>query len=451
MRQTEDIEGGGKGDGQDAGVTRRQFLASGSAGLGALAIGPRALPSSRVLGANERINLAVIGHGMRGPQLIDQIHRLPEEANAKIAAVCEIYDRRKEEIKAKAGLPKCHHDYGEILADPDIDALVIAVPDHWHLQMSLDAMRAGKDVFVEKPMTLRWREAKMIRDVQRKTGRVVQVGAGSASEDLWWQARELIGEGGAGLIGKVVHFQTSYNRNIPGGDWNYKIHADANEKTVDWDLWQKHAAHQFEWNDSGAERFFRFRKYWDYSGGVATDLLYHKLAHMVLALGFPFPRKVVANGGNYVHFDREVPDTFTVLADFENDCSGMLLATGGNRDNIIEAIRGEHGTMTFEGDHVVIRPQRPFMSAVQEKAGQYDDLEILERQQGGRHTIETIRRRTQPRSGHMLNFIQCMRSRKLPHLNAEAGYRVMTTIGLAIEAYRENRVKLFDPEKQEVL
>lgn len=438
---------------ENSGPTRRRFLASGSAALGAVAIGPmgRTFAPAHVLGANERINLAVVGHGMRGPQLIDQIHRLPEDANVKIAAVCEIYDRRKAAIKSQAGLATCYHDYQEILADPGIDALVIAVPDHWHLQMALDAMAAGKDVFLEKPMTLHWHEAKRIRDVQRETGRVVQIGAGSASDDTWWQARELIGDGETGLIGKVVHFQTSYNRNVPGGDWNYRIYEDANEETVDWDLWQKHAAHEFAWSDSGAERFFRFRKYWDYSGGVATDLLYHKLAHMALALGFPFPRRVVANGGNYVHFDREVPDTLTILVDFENNCSGTLLATGGNRDNIVEAIRGEHGTMTFEGGQVVIRPQSPFMSAVQEKAQSYEDLEILERQRGGRRTIESIRRRTQPRSGHMLNFIECMRSRELPHLHADAGYRVMTTIGLAVEAFRENRVRLFDPVAEDVV
>lgn len=429
-----------------SGVSRRQFLATGPAILGGLALAP-----SRALGANERINLAVVGHGMRGPQLIDQIHRLPQEANVQIAAVCEIYDRRKEEIKSQAGLSRCHHDYREILADPDIDALVIAVPDHWHLQMSLDAMAAGKDVFLEKPMTLHWHEAKKIRDAQAETGRVVQIGAGSASEDMWWQARELIGDGRTGLLGKVVQFQTSYNRNVPGGDWNYRIYEDANEKTVDWDLWQQTAAHRWKWDDGGAERFFRFRKYWDYSGGVATDLLYHKLAHMAVALGFPFPRRVVANGGNYVHFDREVPDTFTILADFENNCTGMLFATGGNRDNVVEMIRGEHGTMTFEEGQVVIRPQRPFMSQVQEKIGEYGDLEVVTRQRGGRTTVETIRRRVRPRSGHMLNFIECMRSRALPHLNAEAGYRVMTTIGLAVDGFRQNRVMRFDPEAEEVV
>ncbi len=129
----------------------------------------------------------------------------------------------------------------------------------------------------------------------------------------------------------------------------------------------------------------------------------------------------------------------------------MLLATGGNRDNIVEGIRGEHGTMTFEGEYLVIRPQRPFMSAVQEKAGSYDDLEIVERRRGGQRTIESIRRRARPRAGHMLNFIQCMRSRELPHLHAEAGYRVMTTIGLAVEAFRENRVKLFDPVAEDLV
>ena len=112
---------------------------------------------------------------------------------------------------------------------------------------------------------------------------------------------------------------------------------------------------------------------------------------------------------------------------------------------------GPTAEVGVQGGQVVIRPQSPFMSAVQEKAQSYEDLEILELKRGGRRTIESIRRRTQPRSGHMLNFIECMRSRELPHLNADAGYRVMTTIGLAVEAYRENRVKLFDPDAEAVV
>jgi predicted dehydrogenase len=279
----------------------------------------------------------------------------------------------------------------------------------------------------------------------------VQIGAGSASDDIWHQARELIGDGGAGPIGKPLHFQTSYNRNVPGGDWNYEIFEDANAQTVDWERWQAPAARHRAWEDGGAERFFRFRKYWDYSGGLATDLLYHKLAHMALALGFPFPRRVSAVGGKYLHFDRDVPDTLTVQAEFENNCIGTLLATSGNDLNIEEAIRGEHGTMTFERGALVVRPQRAHMAAVAEKASKLEDVEIVEGRSGGRTVIESIRRRARPRSEHMLNFIECMRSRGKPHLDAEAGYRVMTTIGLSVEAYREGRTKRFDPAREETI
>lgn len=407
------------------------------------------------MGANDTINGGLIGFGMRGPNLLQSIKRIGRDRKQRVQlyASCEIYERRAEMLKTRGRPQVSYHNYEDMLADDNVDCVFIAVPDQWHMRISIDAMRAGKDVYCEKPMTLRWEEAQAVARVQEETGCVFQVGAQSASEDRFWQARKLIGNGVDGAIGKVLHFQTSYNRNVPGGDWNYKIHDDCTPETLDWDRWLGPAQQR----PFSRERFFRFRKYWDYSGGLATDLLYHQLSHMSVALGFPVPVRVTSNGGIYVHNDgREVPDTFSINADYEGGFSGTLFATAGNDSNLEECIRGEHAKMTWEANAVVLHPQAAWDEQVREAIKDIEGIEIEEIERGGRKLLKTVRMGTgQDKSrngmGHVRNFFECMRSREKPTLNAQDGAKVMTTIGLGIQAYRENRVMQFDPEKLEVI
>ncbi len=440
-------------------LSRRRFLRRSGAWLAALGAGgcaravraPSPAPG-RVLGANDTIQIGVIGMGMRGPDLVRAIlaERDQRGQSVRLSAVCEIYAPRKERAMRLAGLDRCHHAYEDLLARPDVDAVVLAVPDHWHRRMCLDAIAAGKDVYCEKPLTLYWEEAKEVAQAARDAGRVLQVGATGASNDVWWQARRLIGDGKTGLIGKLLQFQTSYNRNVRGGDWNYTIDPGVTRRNLDWGRFLGPAPRR-PFNDEALERYFRFRKFWDYSGGLATDLLYHNLSRFAVALGFPFPKRVSAVGGNYVHFDREVPDTFTILADFEGDFSGMLFATSGNDRDIQDVIRGEHATMTFEREAVIVRPQRPYEDAVAQKAREIEGAEIVEERRDGRTVIREIRLHAAPRPGHVEQFLNALRTRQPTHLGADEGYRVMTTIGLAVAAFRRQSVARFDPARQRLI
>ncbi len=408
----------------DSSISRRDFLkttsavaaAAGTAGLWSGA-------SGHSQGANERINVGCIGVGGRGGSLLRGLIEKSDldPANVKVIATCDVYDKRMERSAAMCeGTP--YRDYRKLLENSDLDAVVIATPDHWHKNITIDAMDAGFDVYCEKPMTLYWDEAKEVKAAVERTGKVLQVGAQGCSGDQWWKAQEQFK---AGALGQLIWSQTGAYRNVKGGDWNYGIDADAKPGVnLDWDMWLGPAA-KVDWDP---ERFFRFRKFWDYSGGLATDLLYHSLSHMLVALGPEFPSRVVASGGIYAHHDREVPDTFHVLIDYPTNHTMALHATQANEQGLREIIRGQEATMYFEGPGLVIRPEKPFAE--------------------GREEITVA---AEKRPDHMQNWLDCIRSRERPTLDVDTGYKTQVAIALAVAAYREQKVKLFDPVKEEVI
>jgi predicted dehydrogenase len=420
-----------------ASLSRREFLYR-SAAAGAVGLGAWRSAHAQTLGSNERINIGMIGVGGRGSALLGELLRIQKDGKQNIAVVaaCDVYARRGEEA-AKRCNGKAYADYQELLAHPDLDAVFIASPDHWHAKMSIDAMKAGKDVYCEKPMTLYWEEAKEVARVARETKRVTQIGAGSASDDRYWQANKIIQAGG---IGKTIWTQAGSFRNDTSGDWNWPMDKNAGPNKsgadrIDWKRWLGSAPDR----PFDAERFFRFRKYWDYSGGQATDLLYHTLSHLVIALGPEFPKRVTASGGNYVftlaNDNREVPDTFHVLIDYPSNHTVALISTQVNQNRVPEIIRGQKASIQFmrnprdENDkgYVQILPEEPFKKEIEER-----------------------RVDPQPRPDHFENFLECMRTRQECHLNAQTGYKVMVPIGLSVKAYREDKVMLFDPEKEEL-
>ena len=287
--------------------------------------------------------------------------------------------------------------------------------------MSIDAMTAGKDVYCEKPMTLYWEEAKEVARVQAATGRVMQVGAQSCSEDRVWKARDVISQG---KLGKVLWTTGSYSRNSREGEWNWWIDPAANPQNLDWKRFLG-AAPQRPFD---VERFFRFRKYWDYSGGIATDLFYHTLAHLEIALTPEFPKRVSAAGGIFAFHDREVPDTLHMLIDYPADHTVVLTSSMANRQSVDDVIRGHEATLYFEDPGVVVRPEDEYKN-------ERPELRIAQ----------------EPRADHMPNWLECLRSRKQPHLDAQAGCRIMVAIALGVMSYRQGKVIHFDPVKQEVV
>jgi predicted dehydrogenase len=417
-------------------TSRRTFLAA-SAALPAAATSLRptvSVKSGRVLGANDRIQMAVIGVGGNGSGTLKHlVSRQQEKADLQVMAICDVYQRRREKAREAASLEEkdAHLEYRDLLARTDIDGVVISVPDHWHAQMALDAMAAGKDVYLQKPMTLTIDEAREVSEATKKYGRVLQVGSQHLSDPRYHKAKELIA---AGEIGDLLWAQATYSRNSLDGEWNYYVEEEGTPETIDWKRWIGSAPKR----PFSAERFFRWRKYWDYSGGIATDLFYHKLGPLLFAMGPQFPVRVSATGGIFVQKDREVPDTYATLVEYPNffvNLSSSMANASANK-HFEETIYGNRGTITFTKNEVVVSPEPVWDKKVSE-----------DKRAERRFTVEPV----EQVPAHVDNLMSSMRSRKPPVLNADFGYQIMTAIKLGVDSYREGRQKLFDPVAQREL
>ena len=403
--------------------SRREFL-----GVGA-AMPLLAGSAARVIGANDRIGVGVIGAGGMGFGHIRLLQKMIENgANLRVAAVSDIYTKRKQRAQdfLKLEAKDVHHDYRDLLQRSDIDAVFVVTPDHWHYRMGMDALAAGKDLYLQKPMTLTIEEAREMAAATQKLGRVVQIGSQYATEPYCVKAREIVQQG---LIGKPLWVQGTYSRNTYHGEWNYSIDPEGVAENIDWKRFLGSAPKRAFSQD----RYFRWRKYWDYSGGIATDLLYHRLVPFLSVLGPQFPVRVSANGGIYVHKDREVPDNITTTIeypDFMVIMSSSMTSEEPNRQ-IRPVLMGHEGMMEFRAKELVVTPEPLFKKKFMDKTGQEQLILPLEVKE--LHTA------------HMQNFFDCMRSRQLPNLNADFGYKTMVAIGLGVDAYRESRQLAFDP------
>jgi predicted dehydrogenase len=437
----------------ECGFDRRDFLKrTGGLGAGtalagtAFGRGTNKMNPSRVLGANDRINIGLIGCGGRGTSDAATFTKYGTENNnaCQIVAVSDVYEKRKKAAADKYNA-KGFIDYREVLAMPDVDAVIVATPDHWHTRIALEAMDRGKDVYLEKPMCHTNKEAKQLMDTVRETKRVLQVGSQTTSADQWWKAKKAIADG---MIGKMIMSQGSYHRNSAEGEWNYPIDADAGpdgkgENYIDWKTWVGPAPSR----PYDADRFFRFRKYWDYSGGIATDLFFHVVAPLNICWDKPqFPVKVMGSGGKYIFKDdREVPDTFHLLAEYPEGHSLVLSSSMANSQHIPGLIRGHEGTiiMVEHGEFerptpdIVVRPEK-IRTRGEKERHVFPDYKF------GSDEIRIPVEQKDMMQAHIGNFLGCMRTREKPHLDVETAAHAQVLINLAVESYREGRVKYWD-------
>jgi predicted dehydrogenase len=437
-------------------VNRRDFFRTASAVSAALGAAgsafarPGKMAAGRVIGANDRINVGVIGVGGRGFYVAKEFVRAGEKENAQILAVCDVYEKRKakaaETYKAQGYL-----DYREILNRNDIDAVIVATPDHWHATIALEAMDRGKDVYLEKPMCHTIEEARRLVDTVKETKRVLQVGSQTTSGDQWHKAKKAIADG---MLGQVIMSQGSYHRNSKEGEWNWPIDAEAGpegkgENFIDWKMWLG-PAQKRNWDP---DRFFRFRKYWDYSGGIATDLFYHVVAPMNICWSEPqFPYKVTADGGIYVFkqrpeggVDREVPDTFAVIGSYPKGHQLVLSSSMANSQHVPGLIRGheaslimvEHGRFEGFAPYITVKPEKRVISADYKAKWGEEEIKI---------PVEE----TNTMQKHVGNFLQCMRSREKPTLDVETGAKAQVLISMAVQSFKEGRVLYFDEKTWKV-
>jgi predicted dehydrogenase len=416
--------------------SRRTFLKT--AGGAALLT---AASASRVLGANERIIMGVIGCGGMGSGHLVGLVKRAEADKVQVAAVCDVYQRRLSRAQ-KISSAEGSLDYRKVLDRKELDAVLIATPDHWHGKISIDAVEAGKHVYCEKPLTHTVEQAIAVRDAVRKTKKILQVGPNATADDAYWQAREAIR---AGRIGQVTWAQGSYNRNARVCLFNTHQTIDPNagpdksgDDFVDWDMWLGHKwglAPKIDWNP---EHFFRFRKYWPYNGGVATDLLYHKLAPLLIALAGPdgaYPQRVSAAGGQYVEKDgRDIPDTFLLTLDYPQQFSVFLVSTLTNDTQLPDRVYGKHGTMDLGGD-----PLLRFNGDFKEEFKAKND---------GKEEARLTRK---PRRDLMGNFLDVIRGNGTLHCNVELGASTMVAIKLGVESYRQRKTMSWDAKAEKVV
>lgn len=418
----------------DAGLSRRDFIEAGVktvATVGVLTAAPF-ISRGQVLGANDRIGVGFIGVGGRGMSHVNLVKRLIREGEkAQIVAVNDAWAFRRNEA-ANQTQARAYVRHQDLLADKSVDAVCIATPDRLHVPQALDAIRAGKDVYCEKPMG-HWSQFALSKQFYRETKalkRVVQIGNQGNSSPAWKKVGELIRQG---VIGRPQLVVAGFYRD---GDWGERMPIPDREARpgpdLDWEAFLGDAPKV----PFTVDRFFSWRKYLDYAGGPCTDLFPHLFTPFVNALGLKFPALAVASGGifKYTTYDREVPDTFNMCLDYPEKLSVIVPGTLANAYPTEPAIRGDEGTLTLQNPG-------------EWNAG-FDSLTVVPRK-GERQVIPAGKMDVTPL--HWQNFLQCVRTREKPVSDVEFGFHVTTALNMAMLSLLKKKVAQFDFEKEEIV
>lgn len=377
--------------------TRREFLKKSALGAAAVMAGvssasgttkvirSKAPTIAPVLGANDTVIAGFIGVGGQGynSHLLNVINvdskgkpRHDVQLNAIGAAACDLFSVRRDRAYAaldgarsaagRTAKVTVHEDYRELLENQDIDAIFIGTVDHWHTQIALDALDAGKHVYCEKPMTRYMMEGFQIYDKVMETGKKFQIGSQFCSEGKWHTASKLIRDG---KIGQLVLAQDSYMRNTPDGEWNYyKIEPElVPNETINWSTWLGPVSDR----PFDAHHYHRWRKYYPYCAGILGDLLAHRIHPLLIATGAPeYPKRVCSIGNKMITDsslgadDRDVTENTQLLTEFPSGLCMLITGSSVNEQGLPQVIRGHEGTLYFSGGNLELRPERPFADLV---------------------------------------------------------------------------------------
>jgi len=336
--------------------SRRAFLRTTAGVAGASVIAGTKLlepepwvAAASLVGANDRIRFGIVGVGMEGSGLLSTAVQLP---GVECVAAADLYDRRHDLAKEIAGNNvRTTRRYQELLDAKDIDAIIVAVPDHWHKQVVVDALAAGKDVYCEKPMSHNPADGLAMVAAQKKSGRIVQIGAQRTSSVLCAKAKELLEQG---AIGDLNLIEATFGRNDPTGAWEYPIPPDISPENLDWDTWQGTAPKKaFD-----PYAFARWRCWKEYGTGVAGDLLVHLISGMHFSLGISeIPKRVSSFGGIYRWKDgRNMPDVHPVLFEYDKVPVYMRLTLGCESPEVTR-FQGSKGAIELREFSVTYTPQ----------------------------------------------------------------------------------------------
>jgi predicted dehydrogenase len=462
-------------------------------------------PGFEVLkGPDKILRVGIIGYGIRGeqlmraagfanPELIDEWKESAatnsndkrytqfleqENLNITINGVCDLFDvRAKDALKAAANInregssgkmeltAKRYRNYKELVNAPDIDAVIIASPDHWHAQMAIDAAMAGKHVYVEKGMTRTAEETFLLRDAIKKSGVIFQLGHQGRQTDSFHKAKTIIDKD---ILGKITLIEVCTNRNDPNGAWVYDIHPDGNPRTIDWEQFIANTnPHPFS-----LERFFRWRCWWDYGTGLSGDLLTHEYDAINQVMNLGIPHSAVASGGVYFFKDgREVPDVFHAVFEYpDRDLTFMYSASLASERFRGKVIMGHDASMEMENALMVypdrnstrykdqlekgnLNPDKPMLNYIPGRENVDAVTSATEQYFASRGLLYTYVRgkRVDTTHLHIKEWLDCIRMNKQPSCNIDQGFQEAITAHMATIALRENRKVFWDAENEKII
>jgi predicted dehydrogenase len=395
-------------------ISRRQLIHRGVGAATALA----AASYSRVLGANDRVHLGLIGCGGRGRGVMGTFMGTGQ---VDVTAVCDVYANRVDQAKSKATEAKTYSDHRKLLKLKQLDAVLIATPDHWHTGCAIDALNAGKDVYCEKPLTLRIEEGPQIVKAARVNNRVCQVGMQQRSGRHYIQARDEYIKGGK--LGKITLARTWWH-----GNGAHLMKAPPELKTQPSNLDWARFLGPVKWRDWDPQQYWNFRAYLDFGGGQITDLFTHWIDVVHMFMEQDNPVAASASGGVYHYKDgRTAPDTICALLEYPAEWTATFEAT------LAPGITGAGVEMCGTlGRLNITRGRFEFQSA--EKGA----------------PVVTVKSQRDQTIDHVENFLDCIRTRKRPNGDVQIGHRSAVASHLANIAYVQRRRIRFDPDREEI-
>ena len=402
-------------------VDRRNFIKTTAAASAATA-----LSYSRILGANDRVRLGLIGCGSRG---VGDMNAFLKLGTVDVPALCDVYGARIGDARKTATAAKAFADHRQVLDQKDVDAVIIAVPDHWHTAITIDALNAGKDVYVEKPLTLRIEEGPEIVKAARVNKRVCQVGMQQRSGKHYLEAKHQYFD--TGKLGKITLVRTWWH-----GNSFHLRRAPASLQTQPTDLDWARFVGPLHWRDYDPQQFYNWRAYLDYGGGQITDLFTHWIDVVHMFTGQDVPIAASASGGVYHYKDgRTAPDTINVLLDYPAGFTATFEAT------LVPSVVGAGIEFCGTEGRLTITRAR------------YDFFEVPKQGSGSSAftPVATVQAQGSMDRDHMQNFLDCVKSRKLPNGDVLIGHRSAQASHLGNIAYLEKRRIEFDPMREVIL
>lgn len=407
-----------------ASVSRRSFLATGAVAATSAA-GMTARSYANILGANDRIHVGFIGVGGMGSGHYHTCKKLEAKMNIGFSGVADLWLQRAKTAATHlgAGVP-AFQDYRKLLDDKQLTYVTVAVPEHWHAPITLDALSAGKAVYCEKPLTHNIPEAQAVLKKQRETKLPIQVGVQGTSDDSYSSAAVAIRQG---LLGRVVQAQIEYVR-------RYDFQGPFRERSVkgneplpadlDWKTWLGHAP-QIPWDP---HHYYEWRAYSPYSGGISTDLFIHRITRLMKALDLKIPRRVVGMGGIWQWPDgRDTPDNFEMICEYPRGLTVYCLGTMSNRVGVDHLIRGYRATMYFTGSGWVAKDKDGKVLETHEKKGG-EDIGL-----------------------HHINLQDHLRTGTPLNCPVELGYYGVIAVNMAMESWRSSQMMGWDSQAEKMV